>query len=50
MDKEFMVKRGKRPIVPSELLTKDFLSQFKVDPDVSSFLKELLSQVLENYG
>ena len=48
MDKEFMAKREKRQAVPSELLSKEFLSQFKTESDVSSFLKELHSQVLEN--
>ncbi len=33
--------------VPSELLSKDFLSQFKTEQDVSKFLKDLHSQVLE---
>ena len=48
MEKEFMSKREKRQAVPSELLSKEFLSQFKTESDVSSFLKELHSQVLEN--
>lgn len=48
MDKKFMSKREKRQVVPSELLSKEFLSQFKTESDVSSFLKELHSQVLEN--
>lgn len=33
--------------VPRELLTKEFLSQFKSEQDVSRFLKDLHSQVLE---
>ncbi len=33
--------------VPSELLSKEFLSQFKTEEDVSRFLKDLHSQVLE---
>lgn len=37
----------KREVVPSELLSKEFLSQFKTEADVSKFLKELHSQVLE---
>ena len=34
-------------VVPKELLNKEFLSQFKTEEDVSNFLKELHSQVLE---
>lgn len=37
----------KREAVPIELLTKEFLSQFKTEQDVSKFLKDLHSQVLE---
>jgi len=37
----------KNRAVPKELLSKDFLSQFKTEEDVSRFLKELHSQVLE---
>lgn len=37
----------KREAVPSELLSKEFLSQFKTEADVSRFLKDLHSQVLE---
>ena len=33
--------------VPRELLSKEFLSQFKTETDVSRFLKDLHSQVLE---
>jgi len=33
--------------VPAELLSKEFLSQFKTEEDVSRFLKDLHSQVLE---
>lgn len=40
-----MVKRAKA--VPDELLSKEFLSQFKTEQDVSRFLKDLHSQVLE---
>lgn len=40
-----MSKRKKA--VPDELLSKEFLSQFKTEQDVSRFLKELHSQVLE---
>lgn len=42
-----MVKQEKRTVVPSELLSKEFLSQFKSEEDVSQFLKDLHSQVLE---
>jgi len=34
-------------VLPKELLSKEFLSQFKTESDVSSFLKELHTQVLE---
>lgn len=34
-------------VVPKDLLSKEFLSQFKTESDVSSFLKELHTQVLE---
>lgn len=34
-------------VVPKELLSKEFLSQFKTESDVSSFLKQLHTQVLE---
>ena len=37
----------KREVIPRELLSKEFLSQFKTEEDVSKFLKELHSQVLE---
>lgn len=37
----------KKEVVPSELLSKEFLSQFKTEADVSRFLKDLHSQVLE---
>jgi putative transposase len=42
-----MVKQEKRTVVPPELLSKEFLSQFKSEEDVSQFLKDLHSQVLE---
>ena len=35
-------------VVPDELLSKEFLSQFKTEADVSKFLKQLHAQVLEN--
>ena len=42
-----MAKREKRQAVPAEMLSKEFLSQFKTEEDVSQFLKDLHSQVLE---
>ena len=42
-----MSEREKRQSIPRELLSKEFLSQFKTEEDVSQFLKELHSQVLE---
>lgn len=42
-----MAKRTKREVVPSEFLSKEFLSQFKSEEDVSQFLKDLHAQVLE---
>ena len=34
-------------VVPDEMLSKEFLSQFKTEVDVSKFLKQLHAQVLE---
>ena len=42
-----MAKRVKKQAVPSEMLSKEFLSQFKSEEDVSQFLKDLHAQVLE---
>ena len=42
-----MVKRTKHEVVPPEFLSKEFLSQFKSEEDVSQFLKGLHAQVLE---
>lgn len=42
-----MSKQKKHQAVPAELLSKEFLSQFKTEQDVSRFLKDLHSQVLE---
>lgn len=42
-----MAKRLKKQAVPSEMLSKEFLSQFKSEEDVSQFLKDLHAQVLE---
>ncbi len=41
-----MAKRERRQAVPAEMLSKEFLSQFKTEQDVSRFLKDLHSQVL----
>lgn len=40
-----MVKHVKKQDVPLEMLTKEFLSQFKSQEDVSQFLKDLHTQV-----
>ena len=45
MESQFMAK--KRTDIPPELLSKEFLKQFKTEEDVSKFLKNLHSQVLE---
>ena len=45
METQFMVK--KKTEVPPELLSKEVLKQFKTEEDVSKFLKDLHSQVLE---
>ena len=45
METQFMVK--KKTGVPPELLSKEFLQQFKTEEDVSKFFKDLHSQVLE---
>ncbi|MFR9546965.1 MAG: IS256 family transposase [Rikenellaceae bacterium] len=42
-----MSKKITRQRVPNELLSKEFLSQFKTEEDVSNFLKDLHAQVLE---
>ena len=34
-------------VVPDEVLSKEFLSRFKTEADVSKFLKQLHAQVLE---
>jgi putative transposase len=39
--------REKNQIVPDEMLSKEFLSRFKTESDVSKFLKQLHAQVLE---
>ncbi|MFR9547173.1 MAG: IS256 family transposase [Rikenellaceae bacterium] len=45
--KSIMSKKTKRQALPNELLSKEFLSQFKTEEDVSTFLKDLHAQVLE---
>ena len=42
-----MSKKEKERAVPEEMLTKEFLSQFKTEQDVSKFFKKLHAQVLE---
>ena len=37
----------KTKVVPNEVLSKEFLSQFKIEADVTQFLKQLHAQVLE---
>ena len=37
----------KNQVVPDEVLSKEFISQFKTEADVSKFLKQLHAQVLE---
>ena len=39
--------REKNQVVPDEMLSKEFLSRFKTESDVSKFLKQLHAQVLE---
>lgn len=39
--------KRKEPVVPDEVLGKEFLSQFKTEADVSKFLKQLPAQVLK---
>ena len=39
--------REKNQVLPDEMLSKEFLSRFKTESDVSKFLKQLHAQVLE---
>ena len=39
--------KEKNQVVPDEVLSKEFLSQFQTEADVSKFLKQLHAQVLE---
>ena len=41
------IMEEKNQVVPDEVLSKEFLSQFKTEADVSKFLKQLHAQVLE---
>ena len=41
------VMKEKNQVVPDEVLSKEFLNQFKTEADVSKFLKQLHAQVLE---
>ncbi|MDD2245110.1 MAG: hypothetical protein WC125_03535 [Bacteroidales bacterium] len=41
------MEKKKRQAVPAELLSIEFLSQFRTEDDVSSFLTDLHAQVLE---
>ena len=41
------IMREKNQVVPDEMLSKEFLSRFKTESDVSKFLKQLHAQVLE---
>ena len=45
METQFMAKQ--RMELPPGLITKEFLKQFKSEEDVSNFMKDLHSQVLE---
>ena len=39
------IMKEKNHVVPDEVLSKEFLSQFKTEADVSKFLKQLHAQV-----
>ena len=41
------IMKEKNQVVPDEVLSKEFLNQFKTEVDVSKFLKQLYAQVLE---
>ena len=45
METQFMAKQ--RTGIPPRLITKELLKQFKTEEDVSKFMKDLHSQVLE---
>ncbi len=40
--------KEKNQVMPDEVLSKELLSQFKTEADVSKFLKQLHAQVLES--
>ncbi|ERI86757.1 hypothetical protein HMPREF1981_00785, partial [Bacteroides pyogenes F0041] len=42
------IMKEKNQVLPDEVLSKEFLSQFKTESDVSKFLKQLHAQVLES--
>ena len=37
------IMKEKNQVVPDEVLSKEFLSQFKTEADVSKFLKQLIA-------
>ena len=41
--------KEKNQVVPDEVLSKEFLSRFKTEADVSKFLKQLHAQVSVSY-
>lgn len=41
------IMKEKNQVVPDEVLSKEVLSQFKTEDDVSKSLKQLHAQVLE---
>ena len=41
------IMKEKNQVAPDKALSKEFLSQFKTEADVSKFLKQLHAQVLE---
>ena len=47
MHKMKKIMKEKNQVVPKEVLSKEFLSQFNAEADVSKFLKKLHAQVLE---
>ena len=41
--------KEKNQAVPDEVLSKEFISQFKTEADVSKFLKQLHAQVMDDH-
>ena len=41
------IMKEKNQVVPDKVLSKELLSQFKTEADVSKFLKQLHAQVLK---